>query len=77
MEDMDIKEICQKYNISVKELSQILGFNEQSLRNAISDNRLTQQTKASLKLFIEVQELKRELAQFKNLKATLKEIMNN
>ncbi|MGA1846899.1 helix-turn-helix domain-containing protein [Deferribacter abyssi] len=71
-----VKKVCKELGITQKELAERIGISEQSLRNAVSSGKLSNQTKKAIELFVENVKLKKELEKYKELGKLLKEIIN-
>ncbi len=63
---MDLhNEVCEKLNISRKELADMLGVSVTTINNWNDDNRVSQTTKIALTLMLENYELKEILRMIK------------
>jgi len=60
-QDNIVKFTCKKLDLSYKELAEAIGVKEQSLRNSISNGKITLQIEKSLNLLIENHSLKEQL----------------
>jgi|GEM_PF-5770746 len=56
-----LKFVKKNFNLNNKELSEILGVSEGSIRNSISTGKISKQMKNSLKLLIKVKQLENKL----------------
>ncbi|AHE95261.1 helix-turn-helix domain-containing protein (plasmid) [Campylobacter fetus subsp. venerealis bv. intermedius] len=63
---MDLhNEVCEKLNISRKELADMLGISAATITNWSDDNRVSQTTKVALTLMLENHKLKEQLRKIK------------
>ncbi len=76
MTSEELKAFCKERNLTYKELAELIGMTEPSLRGAISTNKISLQTEASIKLLKENQKLLDELTEFKELERIIKTLAN-
>lgn len=67
----ELKTFCKEMGLTYKELAELIGMTEPSLRGAISNNKITLQVEKSIELLKEIQNLKDELSDWH----TIKELM--
>jgi uncharacterized tellurite resistance protein B-like protein len=75
VEENIIKKICTELEISHKELADLIGVHEQTLRNAASTKKFSNQIMRSLDLLVENHKLRLELNKYIQLKDLLKDIL--
>ena len=68
-----VKKVCKELNITQRELAEKIGMSADSLNNAVSNNKISQQTQKFLNLILEYEALKKELLKYENLKSALKD----
>lgn len=71
-----IKDVCDMYNLTYKELGNIIGLSESRLITGVSTNKVSKQTEASINMFKKNKELEKELEKNNLLKQLLKEWLN-
>ncbi|MBR8461511.1 XRE family transcriptional regulator [Campylobacter sp. faydin G-105] len=72
-EDNIVKRVCAELGITQRELAERIGMSADSLNNAVSNNKVSQQTQKFLNFMLEHEELKKELSKYENLKNALKD----
>lgn len=70
----DIKKFCKDNGLTYKELAELIGMTEPSLRGALSRNIISEQTIKSVELLNKIYQLENELKEFTALKSILKNI---
>lgn len=70
-----IKRVCKQYNLSYRELSDLIGFNESSIRTIASNGAVTTTLLKSLELLKENIKLKEKLNEIIKINETLKELL--
>jgi hypothetical protein len=73
----ELKQFCKERNLTYKELAEKIGMTEGSLKVAITTNKISMQTEASIKLLKENQKLLDELAEFRALHKIIKNLANS
>ncbi|CAD7289547.1 hypothetical protein LMG7974_01624 [Campylobacter majalis] len=68
-----VKRVCAELGITQRELAHRIGMGADSLNVAVSNNKFSKQTKASINLVFENETLKKELLKYENLKNALKD----
>lgn len=72
-EDNIVKPVCAELDITQRELAERIGMSADSLNNAVSSGKISQQTQKFLNFILEHEVLKKELLKYENLKKALKE----
>ncbi|MBR8466215.1 helix-turn-helix transcriptional regulator [Campylobacter sp. faydin G-140] len=72
-EENIVKRVCSELGITQRELAERIGMSADSLNNAVSNNKVSQQTQKFLNFMLEHEELKKELSKYENLKNALKD----
>ncbi|MGH1601594.1 helix-turn-helix domain-containing protein [Campylobacter majalis] len=73
MSDNIVKRVCKELNITQRELAERIGMSADSLNVAVSNNKFSKQTQASINLVLENETLKKELSKYEKLKNALKD----
>lgn len=73
MSENIVKRVCRELNITQRELAERIGMSADSLNNAVSNNKISQQTQKFLNFMLEHEALKKELLKYENLKNALKD----
>ncbi len=68
-----VKQTCKKFNLTYKQLSEVIGVSESSLRSAVSNNKISNQVEKAINLYIENMQLKEKLEKSEKIKDTIKE----
>ncbi|PPB63121.1 helix-turn-helix domain-containing protein [Campylobacter hyointestinalis] len=68
MTSEELKAFCKERNLTYKELAELIGMTEPSLRGAISTNKISLQTEKAVELLKEIESLKSELADWHAIK---------
>ena len=71
-----IKIICESYDLSYLQLSEILGMSESSIRSAASTGKISKQAKAGIKMYLKIVHLEREIERTNKIKQELKSWLN-
>lgn len=74
MTSEELKAFCKEMGLTYKELAEIIGFSEPSLRATISAGKISAQTEAAIKLLKENINLKKELKNWETIKEIFKNI---
>lgn len=64
----ELKAFCKETGLTYKELAELIGMTEPSLRSAISTNKITLQVEKSVELLKEIKGLKDELSDWHTIK---------
>lgn len=72
MTSEELKAFCKERNLTYKELAEKIGMTEGSLKVAITTNKISPQTEASIKLLKETMKLKEKLADWETIKTIIK-----
>lgn len=70
----ELKAFCKEMGLTYKELADLIGMSESSLRSSISRETISEQTTQSINLLKKINELENELKDFTALKDILKNI---
>ncbi|OPA71875.1 hypothetical protein BB381_06995 [Campylobacter pinnipediorum subsp. caledonicus] len=70
-----IKQTCKELGLTYKQLGERLGISEGAIRNSVTNNRISDQLNAGIELLKEIEELKTELKDYKELKSLLTKIV--
>ncbi|EAH6708970.1 XRE family transcriptional regulator [Campylobacter jejuni] len=73
MTAQEIKEFCKEQGLTYKQLAELIGMTEPSLKTALSIDKISNQIEASMNLLKTIKKQEQELKEFK----TLKEILIN
>ncbi|MFY4690905.1 transcriptional regulator [Campylobacter jejuni] len=73
MTAQEIKEFCKEQGLTYKQLAELIGMTEPSLKTALSIDKISNQIEASIKLLKKIKEQEQELKEFR----ALKEILTN
>ena len=71
MTAQEIKDFCKSQNLTYKELGELIGMSGGSLNVALSNDKITPQVEASIKLLKKIKEQEQELKEFRALKEIL------
>ena len=71
-----IKEFTKEHNLSYKELAEIIGVSESTLRSTACTNKVSTQLKKSLELYEKVLVLEKQLKDVNQIKVLLKTWLN-
>ncbi|HDZ5005834.1 TPA: helix-turn-helix transcriptional regulator [Campylobacter jejuni] len=71
MTAQEIKEFCKEQGLTYKELAELIGMTEPSVKTALSVDKISNQIEASIKLLKKIKEQEQELKEFRNLKEIL------
>lgn len=74
-EENIVKKVCKELGITQKELAERIGMSADSLNVAVSNNKISKQTEASIKILLENKALKQELLKYENLRNALKDAL--
>lgn len=70
----ELKAFCKETGLTYKELAELIGFSEPSLRATISAGKISAQTEAAINLLKENIELRQELKNWETIKEIFKNI---
>lgn len=70
----ELKAFCKETGLTYKELAELIGFSEPSLRATISAGKISSQTEAAINLLKENIDLKKELQNWETIKEIFKNI---
>ncbi|HEG5891060.1 TPA: transcriptional regulator [Campylobacter jejuni] len=73
MTAQEIKEFCKEQGLTYKQLGELIGMTEPSVKTALSVDKISNQIEASINLLKKIKEQEQELKEFR----TLKEILIN
>lgn len=71
MTAQEIKDFCKEQGLTYKQLGELIGMTEGSLNSAFTQNKISNQIKASINLLKKIKEQEQELKEFKALKEIL------
>ena len=77
MQENIVKQVCKELGLTYKQLGEMIGLSESSLRSAASTGKISNQIKKAIGLYLENLELKKELQEFHTLKEMLKKWTSN
>ncbi|STQ86198.1 transcriptional regulator [Helicobacter muridarum] len=72
MTAQELKDFCKEQGLTYRELGELIGMTEGGIQNAIKKDNVSEQTSKSIELLREVQRLKEQLADYENLKQSLR-----
>ena len=67
-----VKKTCKELGMTYKELGEAIGYIESNLRKTVSDNKVSKQLEKSITMFIEINNLKKELQEYQTFKNMIK-----
>ncbi len=67
-----VKKTCKELGMTYKELGEAIGYSESNLRKTVSDNKVSKQLEKSITMFIEINNLKKELQEYQTFKNMIK-----
>jgi len=70
-----IKQVCKDYNLSYKDLEEIIGTKASTLKTTASNGKLTDIIIKPINLYIENQDLKKKMIATEQVKTALRTIM--
>ena len=71
-----IKKVCKDLDLTYKKLADEIGYTEGNLKNSVFKNQISKPLERAIELYIETQELKKEIAKTRELKQVLKSLIN-
>ena len=71
MTAQEIKDFCKSQNLKYKDLAELIGMTEPSLKTALSIDKISNQIEASINLLKKIKEQEQELKEFRALKEIL------
>lgn len=71
-----VKKVCKDLNLTYKKLADEIGYTEGNLKNSVSKNQISKPLERAIELYIETQELKKEIIKTRELKQVLKTLIN-
>ncbi|EPU8950454.1 transcriptional regulator [Campylobacter jejuni] len=75
MTAQEIKEFCKEEGLTYKQLAELIGMTEPSLKTALSIDKISNQIEASMNLLKTIKKQEQELKEFKTLKEILKKAL--
>lgn len=69
-----VKKTCKELGLTYKELGEAIGYSESNLRKTVSDNKVSKQLEKSITMFIEINNLKKELQEYQTFKNMIKDM---
>ncbi len=72
MTSEELKAFCKEHNLTYKQLAELIGWSEPSLRATISAGKISDQTAAAVGLLKKNIELQNELKDFELIKSLIK-----
>jgi DNA-binding XRE family transcriptional regulator len=72
-----VKKTCKELGITQKELAKKIGVKPESLNSSISRGKISLQVEHSLNMLLQINELQKELENYKILGNSIKQIINN
>jgi len=72
LENNIIKTACIEQNLTYQQLADAIGVSESSLRSSVSTNKVSKQVEKSIKMYLKIAHLEKELAEVNTIKRTLK-----
>ncbi|EAI6869134.1 transcriptional regulator [Campylobacter coli] len=76
MTAQEIKEFCKEQGLTYKQLGELIGMTEPSVKTALSVDKISNQIEASINLLKKIKEQEQELKEMDNLKNTLKTLLD-
>lgn len=71
MTAQEIKEFCKEQGLTYKQLAELIGMTEPSVKTALSVDKISNQIEASINLLKKIKEQEQELKEFRALKEIL------
>lgn len=71
-----IKKSCKELNLTYKQLGELIGYSEASLKTIVSKGAISENLTKSIELLKENIELKNKLSEVETLKNTLKNLLD-
>ncbi len=68
-----VKKTCKELGLTYKQLGEVIGYSESNLNKVASTGQVSNQLSRVIELYLENQELKKELENSNKIKSTLKE----
>ena len=72
-----IKSACNELGLTYKEFGELIGYGEGAIKTAISKNKVSSPMKKAVELYFEKLELEKKIEKSEELKAILKEFLQN
>jgi len=72
LEDNLIRTACIEQRLTYQQLADIIGVSESSLRSSVSTGKVSKQVEKSIKMYLRISQLEKELEESRAIKATLK-----
>ena len=76
MDDNIVKRVCKELGITQRELAERIGMSADSLRTLSAKGQISMQTEAAINLVLENESLKKELENYKALRAAIKTMID-
>ncbi len=70
-----VKNVCKDLGMTYRELGEIIGVSESSLRSSASTGKISDQVSKAIQLYLETLDLKNQLKACETLKKALKELI--
>ena len=64
-----VKRVSKELGLTYKELGEEIGYSESTLRKSVSEDRITQQLKKAIELYLEIIKLQESKEKIKKTKA--------
>lgn len=71
MTAQEIKDFCKEQGLTYKQLAELIGMTEPSIKTALSVDKISNQIEASINLLKKIKEQEQELKEFRVLKEIL------
>ncbi|MGM8975663.1 transcriptional regulator [Campylobacter jejuni] len=71
MTAQEIKEFCKELGLTYRQLGELIGMTEPSVKTALSVDKISNQIEASINLLKKIKEQEQELKEFRALKEIL------
>ncbi|ECO2013773.1 transcriptional regulator [Campylobacter jejuni] len=71
MTAQEIKDFCKEQGLTYKQLAELIGMTEPSVKTALSVDKISNQIEASINLLKKIKEQEQELKEFRALKEIL------
>jgi DNA-binding XRE family transcriptional regulator len=73
-EENIVKRVCKELGLTYKQLGEKIGVSEATLKSVVSTNKVSLQIQKAIELYIETEDLKKELKEIEQLKIILKNL---
>jgi len=75
-EENIVKKVCKELGLTYKELGERIGYSEGSIKKVASTGEISPQIKRAIELYLENEQLKKEVEKINTLKKLLKEFFS-